>query len=139
MKHIYWKQFTLSLLLSYTSVFANLFFLHPFLIHHALVRGIWKNVYSCYRITKNKVVKSNQRWELCDFTMCMGSCFYPIAHVDEVTGCWEVARFSTPLFSTDVNTGHGIISHLPSHELYQGILASMIPAENGASSRNLPL
>ncbi len=41
--------------------------------------------------------------------MGMGSCFYAIAHGNEVAGCWEIVQFPTPSFSTDFGTGHGII------------------------------
>ena len=43
-------------------------------------------------------------WKLYNFSMGMGYCFYPMTICNEVTGCWEIARFPTlptsPLIST---------------------------------------
>ena len=50
---------------------------------------------------------------LCDFALSMGSCFYPMAHRNEITGCWKIVQFQTPPFSTDFDTDHAInvLSH----------------------------
>ena len=42
---------------------------------------------------------------MCDVRTGMPSCYIPIAHWNEVTGCWETAILNNS-FSTDFDTGH---------------------------------
>ncbi len=39
----------------------------------------------------------------------MGSCFYPMAHENEVGGCWEITEFPTLPTSTGLDTGYETI------------------------------
>ena len=48
-------------------------------------------------------------WELCDFSVHMGFCFYPMTRGNEGRGCWKIMQFPTCPFSTDFYTGRGII------------------------------
>ena len=50
------------------------------------------------------------RWGSCDFSMGMGSCFYPMTPGNKChSECWKIVHFPAPNFSTDFDTGHGII------------------------------
>ncbi len=53
-------------------------------------------------------------WELCNFSIGMGFCFYPmtlLSHGNEVTGCWKIVQFPTLPFSSDFDSGNGINLH----------------------------